>query len=628
MLNDLNDDSLVKASIDRIPSLALLLAQMKHNKIFRTLAIALALSLLIVARPATPALAVGFVSAYPASGPVGTPVTVTGLGFTASSFVEIYFPDVYTLKTTAATDTAGSFVSPTFIIGTYPAGSKTVYVKDLYTWSWSTGTFTITPQIDLDETSGYVGDEIKVSGTGFAASQSVIIYLDSEEAGSTETNSAGSFTNATFTVPESYRGSHIIKAQDISSNYDTGSFTTNHSITMGPTSGVVGTEVTVSGTGFKTEEDITITFAGGEVTTSPASVTTNSKGSFSASFNVPAGASVTHEVEASDGTNTDSGDFTISAVANISQTTGYVGDEVTFSGTGFQASQPITITFDNESIATAATDNYGSFNAIFTVPARSAGTYQVKVNDGTNTVEADFSISTSVNIEPITNTAAPGHVGTEITISGVGFIAGRTVTITYDGNQITTTNVNTDGTFSAAFQAPASSGGDHSITATDATNTKQFTFTMESTPPSTVYPKLPLLGSKIEEWKFDWGGDETDLSQEVTDDSLPITYTLQIATDENFSPASIVIEKTGLTQSEYTVPREQRLESVSKETPYYWRVKAIDSASNEGQWTGTGSFYVGFSWGLSQTVIYILFSIGALVLGLFGFWLGRKTAYY
>ncbi len=72
----------------------------------------------------------------------------------------------------------------------------------------------------------------------------------------------------------------------------------------------------------------------------------------------------------------------------------------------------------------------------------------------------------------------------------------------------------------------------------------------------------------------------------------------------------------------------EKLQSVSKEAPYYWHVKAIDGAFNESQWSGTGAFSVGFSLALPQPLIYTIFGIGALLLGMFGFWLGRKTAYY
>jgi len=199
-------------------------------------------------------------------------------------------------------------------------------------------------------------------------------------------------------------------------------------------------------------------------------------------------------------------------------------------------------------------------------------------------------------------------------------MSGKLVTVTYDGNQVATATVNTDGTFSATFSAPASTSGEHSVIATGLTSLISFTFVMESTPPSIPQPLKPEMDVKVEaEAYFDW--------EDVTDPS-GVTYTLQVATSEGFSADSIVLEKTGLTQSEYTVTQEEKLRSVSKETPYYWRVKAVDLASNEGRWSGKGSFYVGFTLALPRAVVYTLFGVGALLLGVFGFWLGRKTAYY
>ncbi len=115
------------------------------------------------------------------------------------------------------------------------------------------------------------------------------------------------------------------------------------------------------------------------------------------------------------------------------------------------------------------------------------------------------------------------------------------------------------------------------------------------------------------------------LDWEIVTDPSGVTYSLQIATDADFSGGSIVLEKAGLSQSEYTITREERLESVSKDSPYYWHVRAVDGASNEGPWSGKGTFYVGFQFRLSQPVIYALFGVGALVFGILGFLLGRRT---
>ncbi len=183
---------------------------MNYIRIFRTVAVALTLALLAAAVPAVPALAISEVYVHPSSGRVGTAVTITGTDFPPNGTVEICFPDKMAHILYAATDLAGYFTSANFSIGTYPAGSQTVYVRDVTSGNWSWGTFTITPRISLNQLSGYVGDSIKVSGDGFTDSSSATIYFDDERCGATTTNGAGTFTNATFTVPISYQGSHTI----------------------------------------------------------------------------------------------------------------------------------------------------------------------------------------------------------------------------------------------------------------------------------------------------------------------------------------------------------------------------------------------------------------------------------
>ena len=210
-------------------------------------------------------------------------------------------------------------------------------------------------------------------------------------------------------------------------------------------------------------------------------------------------------------------------------------------------------------------------------------------------------------------------MGTQLTMSGTGFIAGKTITVNYDATKIATTTVSGDGTFSATFGAPPSSGGAHTITATDGTSTLTSTFTMESTPPPTPEPQLPELDGKAKaEAQFDW---------KDVDDPSGVTYTLQIAPDENFTSGS-TWEKPGLIESEYTLTKEEKLESTKKEAPYYWRIKAIDDAGNESDWTGASAFQVGFSFALTGWVIYVLIGFGGIILLLLGYLLGRRTAYY
>jgi hypothetical protein len=215
-----------------------------------------------------------------------------------------------------------------------------------------------------------------------------------------------------------------------------------------------------------------------------------------------------------------------------------------------------------------------------------------------------------------------------VTVSGVAFEPNSPVTITYASTPqtVATTTSDASGAFTASFPIPKSIAGEHTITASDGTNSLQVPFYVESKAPSTPPPLLPLMGGKAAALTyFDW--------EDVSDDSLPVTYTLQVATSQDFASASLVLVEEGLTSSEYTVTEEEKLASRSSKEPYYWRVKAVDGASNSSPWTGAGEFYVGFSlpkwtvnlFGFTLSVWTILWwGIGMLVVGLVAYSLGKR----
>jgi len=507
---------------------------MKSKQIFRYLALATTIILMLVAVPATPALAQLSVSLSTTIGPVGTPVIVSGSGSTGAvgSSYTITFDGV---QIAAGTVLTGGTFSQTITVPEKPAGIHQIVVAVPSVNESVPNQFTITPKITLNKASGLVGDEATVDGNGFAASSSITIYFENQTVKTATTDANGKFTGAAFIVPDSYNGSHTIKVQDAAANNTTASFSTQQSITIAPTTGASGDGVKVSGTGFKARKSITITFGNLAVNTTPPAVITDDKGSFTATFPVPLLVKGTYEASATDGTNKASASFTVMAGVSISQTT--------------------------------------------------------------------------------------GNVGTELTVTGTGFTIGAKVSITYDGKEMAATAVDSNGAFSATFSVPVSKHGTHSIIATEGTNTKQFAFTMESKPPPIPPPLLPQEGAKAQALaKFDW--------EDVKDDS-GVNYTLQVATDKKFTEASIILKKEGLTDSQYTLTKEEKLKSTKKDAPYYWRVKAIDRASNESEWSTPGSFYVGFQWPeLKGWLLYTLVVIGVLLFLALGFWLGRRTTYY
>jgi len=126
-------------------------------------------------------------------------------------------------------------------------------------------------------------------------------------------------------------------------------------------------------------------------------------------------------------------------------------------------------------------------------------------------------------------------------------------------------------------------------------------------------PLLPKVAGMAEaEAYFAW---------EDVDDLSGVTYTLQVASDADFT--TIVLENKGLIYSEYTITKEEKLDPTERKTPYYWRVKAVDGASNESEWTLPWLFYVGFSW-----TPYIWIGLGVLLLTILGFWVRRRMTYH
>ncbi len=171
------------------------------------------------------------------------------------------------------------------------------------------------------------------------------------------------------------------------------------------------------------------------------------------------------------------------------------------------------------------------------------------------------------------------------------------------------------------FTAPPSKAGEHTITASDGTNIGAVTYTVESIAPSTPAPLLPAMGVKIKSpVSFDW--------EDVTDDSAPVTYNLQIANDDDFAEDSIVLEKTLLPLSEYTLSEMEEMDLAGRQEPYFWRIQAVDAASNASEWTGAGEIYVAPPFSFPNWALYTLLGIGAVLIFGIGYWLGRRTAFY
>ena len=571
------------------------------------------------------------------SGAPGDEIEVTGTGYgyrTDLEYVEFDGDDI-DYDGDDDSDRNGSFVF-TFLVPELEPDDYVLEVED-EDENLAEADFTVTgvplnSQIEVTPTSGNVGDTITVTGTEFSPDVAITILFNNAAVTPLApiiTGPDGTFSGS-FNIPAVTAGSYTVKAEDTEDHSATATVTvvlTEPEMTMTPLTGSVGDTINVSGTDFKADTSISILY-GSVAITLAVPITTGPDGSFTGSFNVPQVAGGSYTVTVTDGTNSLTASFVVEAIVIITPTSGKVGAGVGIGGYGFGANRTITILFNNIPVtllAPVTTGTNGAFsNAQFYIPASPGGAATITVRDGTISKIIGFTVEAS---SAIADMPPLGSVGQELNISGSGYTIGATVEVFYTSDPVllASTTVGSNGSFSVDFTIPESAAGEHTITLSiDDVEVEEFTFVMESIAPAPPVPSLPLIGTEFKydeeepPIQFDW--------QDVGDASLPVTYSLEIATDTNF--AFVVLEKTGLTESIYTIVEAEKLEPLEEDGDYYWHVNATDSADNTSEWSGTGSFSVlpaGGGW--PGWLTWVLIGLGGLVIFILAVWLGRRIAY-
>jgi len=473
------------------------------------------------------------------------------------------------------------------------------------------------PEITLSPTSGAVGTKVTVSGINYESyrGDSISIYFGNREVDILVVPDNGVFT-AAFVVPDdAVPGRTYVTVRD-ELDSQVGAPETfiveEIGIELYPQDGAVGTEVTVIGKGFYADGKVTVYYNGKRV--DDDTEVASPIGEFSYSFVIPESVAGNHGIRAEDALdNSAEAEFKVIPSIALDPPSGAARDEISVSGTGFGSRIDVTVYFDKAAVATERTYRNGSFDASFNVPVMPPENYDIKVEDDAgNRAKAEFTISAGVELSKY-----EGNVGTMLTVSGIGFMVDHMITVNYDDIQIVMADTDGNGAFSITFVIPASIGGDHIITVSDGTSVVKRIFTMESAAPPVPVLLLPEDGAKSEaEAYFDW---------EDVEDPSGVTYTLQLATDADFS--SLILERGGLASSDYLLAMAEKLSPTQKDAPYYWRVKAVDGASNECEWSDPGSFYISSGFAISGMTKNVLIGLGVAGGVLLGFWLGRRTAY-
>jgi len=542
---------------------------MRYSKIGYRLALGIILALLITVT-AIPAQAAGVISLFPREGKIGDRIQIDGAGFDAHAILRIYL----------SSDKAEK--------GDYIGDEVTTYKEIAIALIDADNLFTYPVYFNVPDTLTFDEESVDVH-------------------------------DGDYYIYATYHYDRCIIARTLFTVID-------GEIELDPEEGTVGSEVQISGQGLRPDQEIAVKYDEYDIDIASGDSKTDGDGSFICTIIIPHSTTGSHVITVIDESgDTPEAEFSVKPQITIEPIDQTVGETVNISGTGFYKRQVIHITLDDERLATTPltikTDHYGSFDASFLVPfSGSYGIKEVEANvNKFNKAEAQLTVWGGIRLIPITSPTSPGYAGMKLIIHGAGFIAEATITITYSHNDETipvATVPADDGAFSVDFIVPPSFAGSHEITATDGTSTATSTFTMESQAPPTPVPLIPeAVSTAPARAYFDW--------EDVNDDS-GVSFTLQVASDDDFN--TIVLEKEGIATSEYELAEEEKLEPTEKEAPYYWRVKAVDGAFNESDWSYPILFYVGFSW--ASIPVWIWYTFGGLVillLGFLGFRLRRRA---
>ena len=284
----------------------------------------------------------------------------------------------------------------------------------------------------------------------------------------------------------------------------------------------------------------------------------------------------------------------------VTPSTATPGSTITIKGAGFPAkAKTIKVSFDgNETNLSILTSALGSFTGEFTIPDTMAGNHEFKAIDENlsfGDVTASLQVGPTISLQP-----EQPEIGAEVTLTGRGFAAKSTIAIKYDDIAVSNSPTTNDtGNFTDKFIVPESSTDTHVITATDrAGNVATFGLPLEGTAPSVPNPISPA------QERFGWFGSQPVIFtwSEVSDPS-GITYTLEVNRGNiSFFPLEPGMRKTGLSKPNCVM----RLDPGT----YYWRVKAIDGAGNESEWSFSPyPFQVGLFSGLYLAIGAVIFVI-------------------
>jgi len=388
-------------------------------------------------------------SLSPTSGSPSTVVTITGSNFGATQGTSAVLFN--------GTPSAPTSWNPTTIVVPVPATASSgpvVVVVDSLQSNGITFIDVSAPIITtITPTSGTDGTSVTINGSLFGASQgSSTVTFNGVASVPTIWNANG--TQIVVPAPSSVTtGPVVVTVNGIASNGIT--FVANPVVTgLSPTSGGIGTEVTIAGRNFGSTVP-TVTFNG--VAAAPLSWTASS-----IVVPVPSGATSGNVVVTVGGVSSNAQSFTVTSapgISSISPTSANVGALVTIKGYGFGATQGANsmVTFSGIS---AVVKTWSANLIVAAVPQGGVGPVVVIVNQQPSNAVMLSLKSGAPTITSLSPSQGPPQMGFAIVITNIDPVVVGSLTVTVGDTvaPILSTQTSTDGnSFALIVQVPVGS---------------------------------------------------------------------------------------------------------------------------------------------------------------------------
>ena len=373
-----------------------------------------------------------------------TPVSVTasGLGSFASGSITLPFTSLPMLSISALGESSHVTANVVVTMGTYyPTVSPSAYYI-------------------------FPGSSLSFSGSGFAPGELVSVTSSTTTLGSVLANSFGNISSPFFTVPFGVSGNKVYMFRGALSNSTVSVSVTVAGLLANAEAdsyyALPGSTIKVRGTGFAAGESVTV--SGGSL---PLTTTASSTGAtVFVPVVLPFGTSPA--VITLTGTLSGVSAFVPISLApfspQVSPSTYYTspGTNVAFTGTGFASGESVSVSLNGVFTTSVSANSLGNINTSgILIPVSSANANFV-FTGSLSKVATTVSVGLSSFSPQVSPSSWYVQAGSSLTFTGAGFASGESVSIKFNGSQVSTSTVNSEGGFtSSAIAVPYSAPSAH-----------------------------------------------------------------------------------------------------------------------------------------------------------------------